>query len=1036
MLKRIGVLLVIFLMAFSQTVFASDELTSKPELQRKNLKADELEPTIDPEEEVRAIVEVEGGAPIEKATKKGVKFGSLSVDEKKQLLNKAKAMKKGVKSAMKGKNINAKSLQEFNAVMNGFSVEVPYKDFETIEDLPNVKEVTIANEYKQPIAEPDMVHSKELVEAQQAWRDYDFKGEGMVVGVIDTGIDHEHQDMVLSDDTDVKLTEDEVNETIAEEELPGRYYTEKVPYGYNYMDENHEYTDDFPGASSHGTHVAGSVGANGDEENNGILGIAPEAQLLNLKVFGNDPESQTTYGDVYIKAIDDAIKLDADVLNMSLGSPAGFVNDESPEQQAVTRAVDNGVLMSISAGNSNKFGEGFFYPYASNPDYGVAGSPGVADDSLQVASYENSFMKIDAVEYTIDGETGSFGFMSASQADPPGDGSSFELVDAGLGYPEDYEGKDVEGKYALVQRGEFSFVDKALNAQNAGAAGVFVYNNTDGMANMASDPAIEIPQLFLSKSDGELLAEALADGQNPTVSFHGDKTSIVNPDAGKMSDFTSWGLTPNLDFKPEITAPGGQIYSTLNNGEYGIKSGTSMAAPHISGGGALVMEHVDQEFGYEGADRVNLAKKLMMNTAETVNFEGAPVSPRRQGSGILQLHAALSTPVVVTESDTGEAKVALKEVTDNTVSFELTAKNFTDEAVTYDIEANAQTDTPADGGGVLVTAPNQFPAQELEGAANVDNNTIEVPANDSASFEVTIDVSEMDADLTSIFTNGYWLEGFVTLTDPTDTNPTLTVPYAGFKGKWDEAPIFDSADESSYYGMTGIATDTGDGNYEIFEEDALISPNGDGELDSALLVVSFLRNAKDVSFNVLDTDGEVVKTLTEEDYVRKNYYDGGLVPTYSLDPERTWDGTIDGEPTPDGQYFLQAEGVINFNGAEQQSIKLPITVDTAGPEIDADINRGQREVDLEVSDDNGIAEWEVQVDQEEPVVLTDDTELELDGIHPSQVVTVTATDNAGNVTEDVVMGPQGKAKGKFKGNNGNGNNGNNGRGNNGKGPGK
>lgn len=216
----------------------------------------------------------------------------------------------------------------------------------------------------------------------------------------------------------------------------------------------------------------------------------------------------------------------------------------------------------------------------------------------------------------------------------------------------------------------------------------------------------------------------------------------------------------------------------------------------------------------------------------------------------------------------------------------------------------------------------------------------------------------------------------------------------------------------------------------------LISPNGDGELDSALLVVSFLRNAKDVSFNVLDTDGEVVKTLTEEDYVRKNYYDGGLVPTYSLDPERTWDGTIDGEPTPDGQYFLQAEGVINFNGAEQQSIKLPITVDTSGPEIDADINRGQREVDLEVSDDNGIAEWEVQVDQEEPVVLTDDTELELDGIHPSQVVTVTATDNAGNVTEDVVMGPQGKAKGKFKGNNGNGNNGNNGRGNNGKGPGK
>ncbi|WP_010529997.1 S8 family serine peptidase [Lentibacillus jeotgali] len=1023
MLKRIGVMLVIFLMAFSQVAFASGDLASKPELQRNNLKAEDLEPTIAPEEEVRAIVEVEGEAPIEKATEKGVKFGSLSVSEKKQFLNEAKAKKKGVKKAMKGKDVNAKPIQEFNAVMNGFSVEVQYKDFETIEKIPNVKEVTIANEYEQPIAEPDMVNSKKLVEAQQAWRDYGFKGEGMVVGVIDTGIDHEHQDMMLSGDTDVKLTEDDVNETIAEENLPGRYYTEKVPYGYNYMDENHEYTDDFPGASSHGTHVAGSVGANGDESNNGILGIAPEAQLLNLKVFGNDPESQSTYGDVYIKAIDDAIKLGADVLNMSLGSPAGFVNDKAPEQQAVTRAVDNGVLMSISAGNSNKFGEGFFYPYASNPDYGVTGSPGVADDSLQVASYENSLMKVDALEYTIDGETGTFGFLSASETDPPADGSSFGLVDAGLGYPEDYEGKDLEGKFALVQRGELSFVDKALNAQNAGAAGVLVYNNTDGMINMASDPTIEIPQLSLSKTDGEQLAEALANGDNPTVAFHGDKTSIVNPEAGKMSAFTSWGLTPNLDFKPEITAPGGQIYSTLNNGEYGIKSGTSMAAPHVSGGGALVLERIDQEFGYEGANRVNLAKKLMMNTSETVDFQGAPVSPRRQGTGVMQLHAALSTPVAVSNSDTGEAKVALREVTSNTVSFELTAENFTDEAVTYDVEANAQTDTPANGGGVLVTAPNQFPAQELDGAASVDNNTIEVPANGKTTFEVTINVSEFDKDLKSTFTNGYWLEGFVTLTDPTDTNPTLSVPYVGFKGEWDDAPIFDSADESSYYGMTGIATELSDGEYGFFEGEAVISPNGDDELDSALLVVSFLRNAKEVSFNVLDADGHVVETLTEEDYVRKNYYDGGLVPTYSLDPERTWDGTIEDEPAPDGQYFLQAEGVINFDGAEQQSIKLPITVDTAGPEVDANINRGQREVDLAVSDENGVAEWEVQVDRQDPIVMTEETELELDGIHPSQVVTITATDNAGNVTEDVVMGPQGKANGKFKGNNGNESNG-------------
>ncbi|MFD1360097.1 S8 family serine peptidase [Lentibacillus salinarum] len=1039
MLKRAAILLILLLMTFAQVAFASTDLIApQKNLQKEKLSTENLEPTIDPDDEVRAIVEIDGDAPIEKATKKGVKFGKLSVAEKKQYLNKAKKQKKAVKNAMKGKNVNSKALQEFDAVVNGFSVEVNYEDFETIKEIPDVKDVYVANEYERPIAEPDMVSSKELVEAQHAWRDYGFKGEGMVVGVIDTGIDHEHQDMVLSDDTDVALTEDHVNETIEDEELPGRYYTEKVPYGYNYMDENHEYTDDFPGASSHGTHVAGSVGANGDEDNEGILGVAPEAQLLNLKVFGNDPAFQSTYGDVYIKAIDDAIKLNADVLNMSLGSPAGFVNDESPEQQAVTRAVDNGVLMSISSGNSNKFGEGYFYPYATNPDYGVNGSPGTADDSLQVASFENDLMTVDALEYTINGEKQTAGFLSASETDPPTDGSAFDLVDAGLGYPEDYAGKDVEGKYALVQRGELDFVTKALNAQSAGAAGVFVYNNEDGMINMASDPEVAIPQLALSKSDGDVLAKAVADGQDVSISFHGESTAIANPEAGQMSAFSSWGLTPNLDFKPEITAPGGQIYSTLNNGEYGIKSGTSMAAPHISGGSALVLERVDQEFGYEDANRVKLARNIMMNTGKSVDFEGAPVSPRRQGAGMMQLHAALSTPAIVTASETGEAKVALKEVTDSVVRFELTAENFTDEALTYDVEANAQTDSPVDGGDVLVTVPNQFPATELDGAAAVDNQ-IKIPANGKTSFAVTIDVSNMDASLNAIFTNGYWLEGFVTLTDPNDVNPTLTVPYAGFKGEWDDAPIFDTADESSYYGMTGIATPIDDEDFAFLDEDAIISPNGDGELDEALLVVSFLRNAKDVTFNVLDADGNQVDTLTEESYVRKNYYDGGLAPAYSLDPERTWDGTIDGKPTPDGQYFLQAEATIDFANAEPQSIKLPITVDAAGPEVEADINRGDREVALAVADANGIAEWEVQVDKQDPIVMTDETELDLTGIHPSQVVTVKAVDNAGNVTEDVVMGPQGKAKGKFEGNKGNGNNGNNGKGNNsnndnGKGP--
>lgn len=1022
--KRLTILFVAFLLVFSNFTFAAAMVKELPNQakQRTNLVSEDFKETVDPEADVRVIVEIEDKAPIEIATQRGLKYEKLGKSEKNKLEKAAKVKQKAVKTKIKEENITTKELQEFTTVINGFSVEIKQADIEKIEKLPNVKAVHLVNEYERPKVKPEMIYSKELVEAQQAWRDYGFKGEGMVVGVIDTGIDATHRDMTLSDNETGKLTEGFVNERIDSEDLPGQFYTEKVPYGYNYMDENHEIREIHAGASYHGMHVAGTVGANGDEENGGIAGVAPEAQLLALKVFGNDPDAQTTYGDIYIKAIDDSIKLGADVLNMSLGSAAGFVSEDSPEQQAVTRAVDNGVLMSISAGNSAMFGDGFFYPYASNPDYGVSGSPGVAYDSLQVASFENSFMNVDALEYTIDGEQDTAAFLSASQTHPNDlDEKEFEVVAAGLGLPEDFENVEVEGKYALVQRGENAFTEKALNAQNNGAVGVIIYNNTDGIISMATEPEITIPQLFMLKSDGDKLVQAIQDGQAVAIDFSGGTTTIDNPDAGKMSAFSSWGLTPNLDFKPEITAPGGQILSTLNDNQYGIKSGTSMAAPHVAGGGALVLERVDNEFGYEGADRVNLTKNLMMNTSTQIDFDDALVSPRRQGAGMMQLHAALSTPVVVTESETNEAKVALKEVTENTVSFELTAENYTDEAVTYEASANVQTDTPVDGGGVLVTAPNLFGAYDLGELATIDGEqtgTIEVPANGTTTFTVTVDVSSVDAELKEVFTNGYWLEGFVTLTDPTDNNPDLTVPYVGFKGEWDAAPIFDEPvwDSTSYYGMTGVMTHLGEGSYgflgenpatgDINPENIAFSPNGDGIQDDSLLMLSFLRNAQETSFQVVDEDGKVVRTIRKEAFLRKNYYDGGRAPYYSLVGNRAWDGKINGKLAEEGQYYLQAEAMIDYPGAEAQTLKLPVVLDVTEPEINGVVNPDDNllTVEFDDGDGSGVSSWDIIVDGEsilESAYVGGETEHVLpESVDPEeQTVSVVAVDYAGNTGE-------------------------------------
>ncbi len=690
-----------------------------------------LKPTLDPNQKVRVIVELKDAPGVDFAQKQGVRYEDLSPTKQKQLETDAVSEQSQVKSSINTKVKDIKYLNQFTTVVNGFSAEVKAGEIQTLEELPDVKKVTVTHEYERPKVQPEMKYSKELVQAQDAWKNYKYKGEKMLVGIIDTGIDSSHQDMILKGDHDVKLTKETVETKIAENKLPGKYFTNKVPYGYNYMDHNDNILDEGPDASMHGMHVSGTVAANGDEDNGGVVGIAPEAQLLALKVFGNDPLMPSTFGDVYIKAIDDAIKLGVDVVNMSLGSTAGYVDQNDPEQVAVKRAVDNGVMMSISAGNSAYFANGYYYPMASNPDYGVSGAPGLSYDALQVASYENSNIQVDALQYSIDGAAGGkAAFLSAGSLSPSDlVKTNYDVVKAGIGAPEDFEGKDFTGKVALIRRGTLGFVDKALNAQAAGAAGVIIYNNQDGIVNMASDPAIKIPQLFMLKNDGDVLAASLDSDKKVTIDFKGDKETIANPSAGKMSDFSSWGLTPNLDFKPEITAPGGQIMSTFNNNQYGIMSGTSMAAPHVSGGSALILERVVNDFKLTGAARVLLAKNLLMNTAKTVEASpGVYVSPRRQGSGLMQLNNALQTPVVLTNSATGEAKVALKEIQENKATFTLKAHNYSDAPVTYNVTANAQTD-PYDEGFIH---PNTEDPQALEGVVTTDQSTITVPAGGEA----------------------------------------------------------------------------------------------------------------------------------------------------------------------------------------------------------------------------------------------------------------------------------------------------------------
>jgi lactocepin len=930
MKKKIALMAAV-LMTSSNLVSAQGALSSQDKAtgqkpQALSLKKSGQEKNYKQSDKVRVAIEMEQKPAIQIAQAQNKRYSTLSNAEKESIKDRLVSVQKSVKSAIAKKAIPVTYKESFTTVINGFSGEVKFGDIEDIKQLDGVKSVHIAHEYARPTvdkgAKPDMLYSKDMVNAKETWQDYGIKGEGTVVAVIDTGIDPSHKDMVLSPETKVDLTSSKVESTKETKGLKGKYFTEKVPYGYNYADHDSEIRHLGAGASMHGMHVAGTVGANGDEANGGIKGVAPETQLLAMKVFGNDPGMPSTFSDIYIKAIDDAIALGADVINISLGSTASFVNADDPEQRAIVNAMNNGILCAISAGNSAFAGHGAGNPYKDSPN------------PIAVFDKEKK-----------------------------------DVVYVGDGQASNYEGKDVKGKVVFVVRtGDFNYSMIQAEAEKQGAAGVIVRGKVDhgDYVSMAlNNPTI--PLVTLSIADGNDLEAKAKEGKAIAVTFDGKAVSTDNPVAGQMSDFTSWGVTPSLDFKPEITAPGGKIYSTLNDNEYGVMSGTSMAAPHVAGGTALVMQLIANDFKVTGATRVKLAKNILMNTSRPQLDQGKYnaqlktgnlYSPRREGAGLMDLRAAMKTPVVITETKSGEGKASLKEVGEK-FTFTLDLKNYSNEKVTYKLAGTVQSDLGAKGSnfleangifkkgtiGTVDANTGTYPISFAVGSKKA--SSVSINPKSSTKVSVSVDLKNTtdwanELPLEQVFKNGYFVEGFVRLIDTKSKSPELTVPYVGFKGKWDQAPILDAPlydKNNTFYGLTGLATEVKD-DFEFLGTNAAgkvvankvsFSPNNDGSADEAFPIISFLRNAKKVEYSILDRNKTTLQKLDMQTDVVKNYYDSGSEDAYTPVTSAAWDGTINGKPVKDGLYYYKVKSVIDYPNAKWQTNLFPVYVDTKKP---------------------------------------------------------------------------------------------------------
>jgi minor extracellular serine protease Vpr len=420
-------------------------------------------------------------------------------------------------------------------------------------------------------------------------------GTGIKIAVIDTGVDFNHPDLF------------------------GWGPDGKVIGGYNFIEENQLPMD----TNGHGTKVAGIIAADGN-----TLGVAHKAKILAYKV---SEDGEGVSSELIRKAIEKAIEDKADIINISLG-----VNKTNSKiDSAVNHAWDNGIFVVTAAGNDG-------------PELKTIGSPGRNFESITVgATYNNmtssliATLEIDENQYTVIPMVGS------SKTQEP---IIEKIVFGGFGKNSDLENIDVKNAILIVERGSdiegelLFFSIKEMNAAKAGAKALIVYNNQPGiflgeLIHEFSEPGYvpQIPVVSIDREEGLEIIKAI---ERKSL---GIMNLFYNPDF--IAHFSSRGPVSPFYIKPDIVAPGAYINTTQINSSYNFTSGTSFAAPHVSGAAALLLQKNPELQNYE-------IKSLLVTTVQPVsNAYGQEFSLHESGSGRLDIANAYNANLIISPTN-------------------------------------------------------------------------------------------------------------------------------------------------------------------------------------------------------------------------------------------------------------------------------------------------------------------------------------------------------------------------------------------------
>ena len=788
---------------------------------------------------------------------------------------------------------------EYSTLWNGVAVEADRADVELAAQSDLVVAAFPVYEVERPEPQeslaPQMASAITMTGVDEV-HEMGFTGEGMKIGIIDSGVDVDHPDFGGSGTPTDGLHAD--------------WKTPRIQYGYDLVgdafnaDPSSTSYDPVPrpdvnpdDCQGHGTHVAGIAAGGGDPEEGGVVGVAPDATIGAYRVFGCNG---STTAEIMLSAMELAYEDGMHVVNMSIGS-AFAAWPQYPTAVAADALVDAGVVVVASIGNSG-----------ANGTYS-AGAPGVGDKVIGVASFDNVEITLNAV--LVGPEATPVGYVTAAGAPTPP--TSGELPMARLGDPGTDEARtctpdgttvpieeDLTGQAVLIERGACTFHAKALAAQEAGAEAVVLYNNEPGLLNptVEGDPAITIPVILVQQEDGQQIDEMITSSEDDVMLAWSDQTTTgPGPGGGLISSFSSYGMTAELQLKPDLGAPGGNIWSTvpLEQGGYANNSGTSMSSPHVAGAVALLLQARPELTPAEVRD-------VLQNSADPALWWGIPelglYEPvHRQGAGMLDLDDAVLATTTVSPG-----KLSLGESEAGPYSTTLKVTNHGDEPVTYTISN--------DPGSIDTSAPTNDPEYWIFEATLEAPETVTVEPGETRAVPVTITAPENDPSDPENYAPQLQYGGYITLTSGDEV---LRVPYAGFEGDYQDIEVLTPGvvnGEEGPFPVLGKLTEcdrligvdcTMNGVWDIYPEtgngEDLVYTLADGDVPTVL--VHFEHQARQLTLTAYEanadgTKGDLVGEVRVDDYLARSGTAGSFEPI-------TWNGEVDGETVADGTYILE-----------------------------------------------------------------------------------------------------------------------------------